>query len=438
MTAKTAPAIEPITLPVEEWPPLSGKPRPSPEDPFYRPPSGWENTLPGSLLRRRKVRIALFGIVPVRLQAWHLLYRTTDLHGAPETTVTTMLVPRDAHETSPVLAYQCAIDAVSPRAFPSYGLLPHTFGLNQTQNELLLMVAALARGWVVSVSDHEGPQGLWMVARQPGYHVLDGVRATLNASGTHGIPQLPADAPVGFWGYSGGGTASTWAAEMAPVYAPELNVAGALLGAPAAQPGALVRKHSGRFASGLIPPVLAAMMRAHPSAREFLGEHLNRRGRQIITKAAEVGLVESALRWPFKNFDTLVDRPVEELMNVPEISTITDEMRLGQRTPSAPVYLYHAVHDQLLPITASDKLAHDYIAGGTHVTYRRDRTTEHILLAVLGGSDALGWLAARLAGRPLPPEPDVRTVISTSLTFRAARSQLRWQSGILKLFLGRL
>ncbi|WP_286143772.1 lipase family protein [Mycobacterium sp. D16R24] len=29
---------------------------------------------------------------------------------------------------------------------------------------------------------------------------------------------LPANAPVGFWGYSGGGTASTWAAEMAPVY----------------------------------------------------------------------------------------------------------------------------------------------------------------------------------------------------------------------------
>lgn len=438
MTAKPAPAIEPITLPVEEWPPLNGKPRPSPEDPFYLPPSGWENTLPGCVLRRRRIRIALFGIVPLRLQAWHLLYRTTDLHGAPETTVTTVLVPRDARETSPVLAYQCAIDAVSPRAFPSYGLLPRTFGLNQAQNELMLMVAALARGWVVSVSDHEGPHGLWMVARQPGYHVLDGVRATLNASGAHGIPRLPANAPVGFWGYSGGGTGSTWAAEMAPVYAPELNVAGALLGAPAARPGALVRKHSGRFASGLIPPVLAAMTRAHPSTLDFLSGHLTQRGRQIIAKAAEVSLAESVLRWPFKNFDTFVDRPIEELMKAPEIARVTEEMELGHRAPSAPVYLYHAIHDQLLPIEASDQLAQNYIAGGTHVTYRRDRSTEHILLALLGGSDALGWLAERLAGQPLPPESDVRTVFSTSLNRRAVWSQLRWQWGIVKLLLGRL
>ncbi len=51
-------------------------------------------------MRRRRIRIAFFGMVPLRLQAWHLLYRTTDLHGAPETTVTTVLAPRDARETS--------------------------------------------------------------------------------------------------------------------------------------------------------------------------------------------------------------------------------------------------------------------------------------------------------------------------------------------------
>ncbi|WP_286143727.1 lipase family protein [Mycobacterium sp. D16R24] len=156
-----------------------------------------------------------------------------------------------------------------------------------------------------------------------------------------------------------------------------------------------MRKHSGKFASGLVPPLLAAMTRAHPSTFEFLGGYLTQRGRQIIAKATEVSLAESVLRWPFENFDALVDRPIEELMKAPEIARVTEEMELGHRVPNAPVYLYHAIHEQLLPIAASDQLARAYIAGGTHVTYRRDRSTEHIRLAVLGGSDALGWLAAQ-------------------------------------------
>lgn len=423
---------------MEEWPPAAGKPRPSPTDPFYLPPAGWRHTTPGTPLRRRRVRIALFGVVPLRLQAWQVLYRSTDLHGDPEATVTTVVVPRAATKLSPVIAHNAPIDAVTPHRFPSYYLQPRTLGLSQTQNEIMLSVAALARGWIVTIPDHEGPQGLWMAARQPGYHILDALRATLASGGNKGIPALRPTNPVAVWGFSGGGTASAWAAEMAPEYAPDLNFVGALIGGPAALPGPLVQFHSRKFASGMIPPVLAAFMMANPAARDYLRTHLTPEGRRIIDKAKRISLVESVIRWPYKDFDKLVDQPLDTMMVAPQISSVTDEMRLGQRTPSAPVYLYHAVHDQLLPIAASDRLAQDYITGGTHVTYRRDRTTDHILLAVLGGSDALGWLAARLAGKPLPPHPDVRTVLSTSLTRRAVWSQLRWQWGIAKLLLGRL
>ncbi|ORB59767.1 triacylglycerol lipase [Mycobacteroides saopaulense] len=438
MTASAEPVPAVTELLVDTWPPPSGKPRPCPEDPFYLPPVGWEDTAPGTPLRRRHVRIALFGVIPTRLRAWQVLYRSTDLHGRPETTVTTVVVPRHATAQAPVVAHNAPIDAVTSRRFPSYYLQPRTLGLSQTQNEIMLSVAALARGWIVTIPDHEGPQGLWMAARQPGYHILDALRATLASAGNEGIPALRPSNPVAVWGFSGGGTASAWAAEMAPEYAPDLNLVGALIGGPAALPGPLVQFHSGRFASGLIPPVLAAFMMANPAARDYLSAHLTPEGRRIIDKAKRVSLVESVARWPRKDFDKLVDRPLDSIMAAPEISSITDEMRLGQRGPHAPVYLYHAVHDQLLPIAASDRLARDYIAAGTHVTYRRDRSTEHILLAVLGGSDALGWLAARIAGKPLPSHSDVRTVLSTSLTLRAVWSQLRWQWGIAKLLIGRL
>ncbi|AKP57541.1 triacylglycerol lipase [Mycobacteroides abscessus] len=439
MTAGTAPRPAPATPSIDEWPLQVDKPLSAAYDPFFGPaPQGWEGTAPGTPLRRRRVRLGLFGLIPVKLHAWQVLYRSTDLHGNPETTVTTVVVPQRATADSPLLAFQSAIDAVTPKRFPSYYLQQGSFGLTQSQNEFLLVVAALTKGWVVTISDHEGPHGLWMVARQPGYHVLDGLRATIAASGEDGIPQLSWQTPVAVWGYSGGGTATAWAAELAGEYAPELNMVGALIGAPAAQPGPLVHYHCARPASGLIIPVLAAMMRAHPPAREFLERHLNRRGRRIVEKSERMTLLETVLRWPFLDFNKILDRPLEEVMDGPEITALTDEMTLGQRTPTAPVYLYHPIHDLLLPIQYTDQLAEDYIAGGAHVTYRRDRASEHIVLALAGGSDALAWLDERLTGKALPARSDVQTVFSTSLTLRAIRMFMRWQRGIIQLLSGKL
>lgn len=310
MTAGTAPRPAPATPSIDEWPLQVDKPLSAAYDPFFGPaPQGWEDTAPGTPLRRRRVRLGLFGLIPVKLHAWQVLYRSTDLHGNPETTVTTVVVPQRATADSPLLAFQSAIDAVAPKRFPSYYLQQGSFGLTQSQNEFLLVVAALTKGWVVTISDHEGPHGLWMVARQPGYHVLDGLRATIAASGDDGIPQLSSRTPVAVWGYSGGGTATAWAAELAGEYAPELNMVGALIGAPAAQPGPLVHYHCARAASGLIIPVLAAMMRAHPPAREFLERHLNRRGRRIVEKSERMTLLETVLRWPFLDFNKIPGPP---------------------------------------------------------------------------------------------------------------------------------
>ena len=59
--------------------------------------------------------------------------------------------------------------------------------------------------------------------------VLDAARATLRHA------HAPANAPVGFAGYSQGGGAAAAAAEYAATYAPELNVKGTYAGAPPAE-----------------------------------------------------------------------------------------------------------------------------------------------------------------------------------------------------------
>src|SRR3954467_6074701 len=153
------------------------------KDPFYEPPPGCEHARPGTVLRSRDVELAFMGLVGQQFTATQLLYRTTDLNDLPQATVTTVIVPTERAATSPVplVSYQCAIDAVAGRCFPSYALRRRAKALGAlAQFEFFLIAAALAEGWAVSVPDHEGRNGIWGAPFEPGYHVLDGVRAALH------------------------------------------------------------------------------------------------------------------------------------------------------------------------------------------------------------------------------------------------------------------
>jgi hypothetical protein len=94
------------------------------KDLFYDPPPGYQHALPGTVLRSRDVELAFLGLIPQPVMATQLLYRTTNMNGEPDATVTTVIVPADAtpDRPCPVLSYQCAIDAVASRCFPSYAL----------------------------------------------------------------------------------------------------------------------------------------------------------------------------------------------------------------------------------------------------------------------------------------------------------------------------
>ncbi|BCI88786.1 hypothetical protein NIIDMKKI_39920 [Mycobacterium kansasii] len=140
------------------------------DDPFYQAPAGYQHAEPGTVLRSRDVELAFLGLIPQSITATQLLYRTTDMNGNPEATVTTVILPAEAApgQTCPLLSYQCAIDAITSRCFPSYALRRRAKGLGSlTQLELLLITAAVAEGWAVSVPDHEGVRGLWGLRMNP-------------------------------------------------------------------------------------------------------------------------------------------------------------------------------------------------------------------------------------------------------------------------------
>ncbi|NED62408.1 lipase, partial [Streptomyces sp. SID10244] len=134
------------------------------------------------------------------------------------------------------------------QCFPSYALRKGASAAKAIAPfEFLVVRRALAKGWAVSIPDHEGMLGAWGAPREPGYRTLDGIRAALSFNDF----QFRSDTPVGLWGYSGGGMATSWAAEMAPQYAPELNLIGAVLGSPVGDMASALMRLNGGFHTGL-------------------------------------------------------------------------------------------------------------------------------------------------------------------------------------------
>lgn len=149
--------------------------------------------------------------------AYQLLYRTTGSQNNATFAVTTVLVP-SSKPANALLSYQIPYDSAYINSSPSYTLYS---GVYQD------IRAALGKGYFVTVPDYEGPLASFTAGHMSGHATLDAVRATLDAADLYG---LPGDPLCAMWGYSGGALATEWAAELQPMYAPDLSFAGAAMG----------------------------------------------------------------------------------------------------------------------------------------------------------------------------------------------------------------
>jgi hypothetical protein len=384
------------------------------DDAFYQPPPGFQHAAPGTVLASRDIELAFLGLVRQRIRAVQLLYRTADMNGQPDATVTTVLVPKGfrSDRPCPVLSYQCAIDAVVSRCFPSYALRLRAKAIGSVaQLEFLLISAALAEGWVVSIPDHEGPHGTWGAPYQPGHCVLDGVRATLSYEGLGLLPS----SPVAMWGYSGGGLATAWAAQICADYAPELDIVGAVLGSPVGDLAHTFRRLNGGFLAGLPAMVVAGLTHTYPDLNRVIQEHSSDEGRLMLKRLEGMTTVGAVLYMAGKNLGDYLVKPLEDVLAMPEVQYVFDNIQLGNTVPTPPVLIIQAVHDYLISVDDIDSLADAYSGGGADVTYHRDAFNEHLLLHPLSAPMALRWLQDRFARRPLTDHL-IRTTWPTMLT----------------------
>ncbi|MBF6132256.1 lipase [Nocardia otitidiscaviarum] len=373
-------------------------------DDFYRPAADIVAAAqPGEIIRARRINPAFFGLLHLNVDGWQLLYRTANSRGAAIATVTTVLKPRGAAPEGgrKLLSYQIAEDSVAQYCAPSYviqsGAIP--FDYVNAAEVLIPIAAGIGQGWTVALPDYQGPNSAYGASRMNAQATLDGIRAVENFEPA----QLSgASTPVALWGYSGGTIPTSFVPEIKDEYAPELNIVGVASGGVAAGDyAAVVRHNNGGLYAGLISASFAGLATEYPEMERVLRERVDILGQLVLGSKKVLCHPMGATLFP--GFNYLGTFQGADPLLLPEIRFAIEDNSLGQRTPSVPVYFYHAQWDELIPIAGTDAVVDRYCrAGAPSVTYVREAAAEHISGVVTHIPGAFHWLRDRLNGIPAP------------------------------------
>jgi hypothetical protein len=296
----------------------------------------------------------------------------------------------------PLLGYAIGTHGIGDAAAPSRLLA------RGREWEAGLMMLALSRGWAVAVTDYEGlgtpGDHTYMVGRTLGPNVLDAMRAARTLAPV----ELPVDGPAAIIGYSEGGFAAAWAAQLQPSYAPDVRLAGVAAGAAAADVETAGPNLDGSFFSFFIAYGGIGYAAAYPELD--LDAYLTPKARRGIAALRRSSVLQAAISGPhFAHASDLTDPNVLEL---PAWRARLRENRLGGIAPDAPVLLHHARRDQIVSFEQSVNLREDWQALGADVRlYITRGGFDHISGAVAGLPVALDWLARRLRGSGRNPRP---------------------------------
>jgi triacylglycerol lipase len=359
-------------------------------DPFYAQPASFAETTPGQVLNSRQVTITGLG-VPLPFTSWQVQYVSEDTFGKPQANVATIIKPLLASASPKLVSYQPAIDSLSYRCDPSYKLR------KGNEAEATNIAPLLLKGWTVVVPDFLGPDHQWSAAYVEGKGTLDGIRAAENFTPA-GLRSRAT--PVALTGYSGGARGTEFAAELAPTYAPELNIVGAAPGGLAVNVGDVAKGADGGLFAGVYFAAAMGLGRAYPSIG--IDELLNDKGRQMQKDISTMCIEQFVATYPFQRIESYTVDGVDPL-TLPSVQQVIGEIEAGNLgTPRVPLYLYMATYDELVVTPDADKLVQKYCAAGVRITYVKYPLAEHVTALAEGFPGALSWLSDRFAGKPAP------------------------------------
>ncbi|PWW60351.1 secretory lipase [Actinokineospora spheciospongiae] len=348
-------------------------------DAFYTPPNPLPPGNNGDVIWWREIP------GKAGAKAYLVLYRSESATGQPIAVSGRVFVP------------QAAWTGSGPR--PIVSTAPGTRGIGDScapskylDYEAPFTDPLLQKGYAIATTDYEGlgtpGTHTYVVGQSEGRSVIDAARAATRLSATG----LTAGGPIAFAGYSQGGGGAAWAGELAPSYAPDLNVVGIAAGGTPADLNEVAKSLDGSLGFGFLLLASLGLNSAYPELD--LPSYLNDKGKELYATKQGV-CVDAVFGYAFQKIS---DYTTTNPLNVPEWQAKLAENRLGKVKPNAPVFLYHGLVDEIIPLKQAETLRKDYCRAGAKVQWGAF-LGEHVTTMAFAAGDVEKFLTDRFAGK---------------------------------------
>ncbi|MEU6065039.1 lipase family protein [Streptomyces sp. NPDC047082] len=378
---------------------------------IYRPPVRVPDE-PGRVIACRETQLPH---VPgnIAMNAWKVQYSSKDNAGKGMAVSGTVAVPKAEWK--------------GPGSRPIVAFSPGTFGLGsqcafskqlsgafQDEYEGANIAALLKAGYAVAATDGagylDGQTHPYVSGHDAGHALLDLARAAPAVPGSG----LDAKTKVGLSGYSEGGAASLWAAQLAKSYAPELQVIGAAAGGVPGDLKVVAKSLNGGAFAGFLVDSMIGLAASHP-AMPF-DEVLDDEGRAAVKKAKShclAGTIANFAGAKIESYSTdkLTLEQIYALKGTDGKTwgQVLDEQRLGMGIgPKGsgatyevgfPVLQYRGLAEEVIPTSTQDATRKTYCQAKV-TTQWKTYPGEHLSTDQLATDDTVKWLGDRFAGRP--------------------------------------
>jgi Secretory lipase len=371
--------------------------------PFYEM-TGWAPTgRPGALIRAEPVSEA-----PNDVRMWRIIYESTDLAGRPIPVSALFATPaaRPPQEGFPLIGFAHGTTGVGEMCGISHTPLEvGTPGYSAWVPHLEPMVR---QGWAVVASDYSGmgapgPQS-YLVGPLEARGILDSMRAVIAPNPATGA--VPIDtARLGVYGKSQGGEAALSALQLAPHYAPDLDIAGGVILAPGFTPslqGVLdaVASNPTSTAQNMFVLLIAQSYARNYPELVSLDDIVSPEGQKRIDLLARHCGTDLA--------DRVSDVPLSDLIKTPFAPGLVSALARGMpgtEKLEMPIVVVQGLKDvTILPQFTHAEVMSQCALGTTtfYVRYPEDDHPSINFQAREHQPSVIDWMNARWAGEPAP------------------------------------
>ncbi|WP_424187292.1 lipase family protein [Actinokineospora sp. G85] len=348
-------------------------------DAFYTPPSPLPAGQNGDVIWWRQIADKS------NAKGYLVLYRSESATGQPIAVSGRVFVPKKAwtgQGPRPIVSTAPGTRGIGDSCAPSKYL----------DYEAPFTDPLLNKGYAIATTDYEGlgtpGTHTYVVGQSEGRSVIDAARAAtrLPAAG------IAPGGKVAFAGYSQGGGGAAWAGELAPAYAPDLDVVGIAAGGVPADLTEVAKFLDGGLGFGFLLLASLGLNSAYPELD--LPGYLNAKGQELYETKQGV-CVDAVFGYAFQK---IADYTTTNPLNTPQWQAKLAENKLGQAKPSAPVFLYHGLVDEIIPLKQAETLRKDYCAAGVKVQWG-PFLGEHVTTMAFASNDVTTFLNDRFAGK---------------------------------------